>query len=482
MQASQHLSLSPLLRQYTSMSMLYHSTRGQAPELDFRGMTLAGLATDGGLYVPKVWPSFSPEAIMALKGKSYVDIAEHILHPFVTPALRDKDLRPLLTRAYAAFPDSAVTPLKQLDDRHWVLELFHGPTLAFKDIALQLLGHVFDYFLAQKSERIAIIGATSGDTGSAAMAALANRKNIDVFILYPAKGPSEIQRKQMTCIDAPNVHALAIEGSFDDCQAIVKNLFGNEGFRTKYNLAAVNSINGLRILAQIVYYFATAINTAAPRPVSFIVPTGNFGNIYAGYAAMKCGLPVSKLVAANNSNDILTRFFSSGRMKAEKVQSTLSPSMDIQISSNFERLLFDLCAGDGTQVNLYMSQMQAQREFTVTPLQLATARQVFTAARADDELTLKTIADVYKESGVILDPHSAVGIAASRLLARELPEPVICLATAHPAKFPETIRRAIGITPPLPESINSLLQKPERMTRLPAQAEAVQKFITEKVS
>ncbi len=459
------------------MSILYRSTRGQAPELDFRGITLTGLASDGGLYVPKTWPEFSPADITAMKDKPYLEIAQQVLRPFVAPLIPDDALRGLLQKAYAGFDDAAVTPLKQLDDRHWVLELFHGPTLAFKDVALQLLGHVFEYFLDRSGERMTVVGATSGDTGSAAIAALANRKNIDVFILYPNKGPSDIQRKQMTRVDAPNVHAVAIEGSFDDCQAIVKALFNDPALRAKYKLAAVNSINGLRILAQMVYYFVAVARMGGVKPVSFVVPTGNFGNIYAAYAAMKCGLPISKLAAASNRNDILTRFFNSGCMKAEEVQSTLSPSMDIQISSNFERLLFDLCGNDGAAVRKLMQ----QGEFAVTPVQLATARQVFTAARADEDLTLKTIQDVYRESGYILDPHSAVGVAASRLLARELPDPVICLACAHPAKFPETIHRAIGVTPPLPAALAALLQKPERTSLLPANMQAVEKFMAERV-
>lgn len=463
------------------MTMLYHSTRGTAQELDLRTATLAGLASDGGLYVPKSWPQFTAADIASFKDKPYIEVADKILAPFAHPSLSPEDLRSLLAKTYRAFPDTAVTPLKALDDRHWVLELFHGPTLAFKDIALQFLGHVFEYFLLHNHQRLTVVGATSGDTGSAAMAALAGRKNIDVFILYPHKGPSDIQRKQMTCIDAPNVHAIAIEGSFDDCQAIVKALFSHTEFRSKHNLAAVNSINWLRIMAQMVYYFVAAAHFGGTRPVSFVVPTGNFGNVYAGYAALNCGLPISKLAVASNRNDILTRFFSSGKMKAEAVHSTLSPSMDIQISSNFERLLFDLCGKNGASVSTYMEQMRGQGEFSVTPMQLGMARQIFTAARSDDELTLKTIRDVYKESGMILDPHTAVGVAASRLLAHELPEPIISLACAHPAKFPETIQRALGITPPLPESVNELLRKPERSTTLPAHIEAVQKYMNERI-
>jgi threonine synthase len=457
------------------MSILYHSTRGNAPDVDFRTMTLTGLAPDGGLYVPTAWPKFSVESIAAMRGKPYTEVAETVLSPFIGDSIPQKTFREILQKTYAVFPD-VVAPLMQLDDRHWMMELFHGPTLAFKDIALQLLGNIFEYFVAQDGNRMTVLGATSGDTGSAAMAALATRKNIDVFILYPAKGPSDIQRKQMTCIDAPNVHAIAVDGSFDDCQRIVKELFNDESFRTKHNLAAVNSINGLRILAQMVYYFYAAANFGS-RPVSFVVPTGNFGNVYAAYAAMKCGLPISKLAVASNRNDSLTRFFTSGKMQTDAVQSTVSPSMDIQISSNFERLLFDLCGGDGIAVNLRMNQLHALGEFAVTPLQLGMARQIFTAARVDDEQTTQTIADVYKESSYILDPHSAVGVAASRILARELPAPVICLGCAHPAKFPDTINRAVGVVPELPPAVAALMQKPERTTSSSADTLAIKKLI-----
>ncbi len=464
------------------MTIFYQSTRGKAPELDLRGVTLTGLASDGGLYVPKNWPEFSVAEILAMKDQTYLQTALQVLKPFVTPAIPEVDLKRLLQQAYATFTDPAITPLKQLDDRHWVLELFHGPTLAFKDVAMQLLGHIFEYFLNQGGERMTVIGATSGDTGSAAIAALAGRRNIDVFILYPNKGPSDIQRKQMTCVDAQNVHAVAIEGSFDDCQAIVKAMFNDERLRTKYSLSAVNSINWLRILAQMVYYFVAAAKVGAGKPVSFVVPTGNFGNIYAAYGAMKCGVPVSKLAVASNRNDILTRFFNSGLMKPDGVHSTLSPSMDIQISSNFERLLFDLCQRNGAKVEALMNDLKNENEFKVAPVQLGDARQIFTAACADDALTLKTIQDVYAESGYILDPHSAVGVAASRILERELPDPVISLACAHPAKFPDTIRRAIGVTPEVPPQVAALMQKPERTTLLPATIQAVEQFMSERVS
>ncbi|MFY9288832.1 MAG: threonine synthase [Alphaproteobacteria bacterium] len=462
------------------MSIQYHSTRGSAPHLDMRGVTLTGLAADGGLYVPKTWPEFSIPEIVALKDKPYTDIAQKILWPFVNSSMTDVELRRLLQEAYSKFDHPEITPLKQLSDRHWVMELFHGPTLAFKDIALQLVGGVFEHFLSQNNQRMTVVGATSGDTGSAAMMALAHRKNIDVFILYPSKGPSDIQRKQMTCIEAPNVHAMAIDGSFDDCQAIVKALFNDAKLRAKYSLGAVNSINWLRILAQMVYYFVASARFG-DKPLSFVVPTGNFGNIYSAYAAMKSGLSISKLGVASNLNDILTRFFAQGQMKAEGVHYTLSPSMDIQVSSNFERLLFDLYNEKGEAVKNLMAQLQKEKEFQVTQVQLAMARQVFSAARATNEQTITTIQDVYKESGYVLDPHSAVGVACARMMEKELPDPIISLACAHPAKFPETIQRAIGVNPVLPPLVAELIRKPERQASLPADIGAVEKFISERV-
>jgi threonine synthase len=461
------------------MTLLYHSTRGNAPELDLRGATMAGLATDGGLYLPQTWPQFSAADLLAMKDKPYIDVAMSVLRPFVMGVLSDATLNKLLIDAYASFSDPAITPLKKISGNLHVLELFHGPTLAFKDVALQFLGGVFEHFLEESGEKITVIGATSGDTGSAAMAALANRKNVNVFILYPQKGPSDIQRKQMTCIDAKNVHAVAVEGTFDDCQAIVKSLLNDAPVRAKYNLAAVNSINWLRILAQMVYYFVAA--SRFEKPVSFVVPTGNFGNVFAAYAAMRCGLPITKLAVASNRNDILTRFFETGRMKADGVQSSFSPSMDIQVSSNFERLLFDLCEQSGAEVRWMMNEMREKGEFSVTPQQLGQAKKYFTAARVDDDLTLKTIADVYRDCGYVLDPHSAVGVAAAKELRQELPAPVVCLACAHPAKFPDTIRRAIGIAPALPDAVAELLKKPERTVLLPADRLKIERFMAEKL-
>jgi len=464
------------------MTILYQSTRGQAPELDLRGVTMAGLAPDGGLYVPKTWPQFSLAEQMAMQSGSYLQTAMQVLSPFFNSTIPQMDLQDLLGKSYASFSDPALTPLRQLKDGLWILELFHGPTLAFKDVALQLLGHVFEYFLKQSGERMTVVGATSGDTGSAAMSALAGRKNIDVFILYPNKGPSDIQRKQMTCMEASNLHAIAIDGSFDDCQAIVKAMFNDTAVRQRFNLSAVNSINWLRILAQMVYYFVACAKVGKGEQVSFAVPTGNFGNIFAAYAAKQCGAPIANLAVASNRNDILTRFFASGIMKPEGVHATLSPSMDIQISSNFERLLFDVCDRDGAHIRRLMNDMKSKGEFVLDAQHMAKAKQVFRAARCDDALTIKTIQDVYNESGYVLDPHSAVGVSVARQLGAGLQQPMISLACAHPAKFPNVIEKAIGIKPQLPDTVATLLQKPERMHHLPAQTDAVTQFIAERIN
>ncbi|MDE2029748.1 MAG: threonine synthase [Alphaproteobacteria bacterium] len=457
------------------MSVVFHSTRGLAPETDIRGVALAGLAPDGGLYLPKTWPRFSPDGIAAMRGAPYQDIAFHVLRPFFDGAIADDDLEHIVEKTYAAFDVPEVTPLRALGGELHILELFHGPTLAFKDVALQFLGHMFDHFLRASGKQITIIGATSGDTGSAAIAALAGRANIDLFILYPDKGPSEIQRKQMTCVEAGNVHAIAVQGSFDDCQAIVKAMFADAALRDELSLTTVNSINLLRILAQIVYYFVAASHFDAPP--SFVVPTGNFGDIYAGYAAAQCGLPVAKLAVASNSNDILTRFFATGRMEAGAVQGTLSPSMDIQVSSNFERLLFDLCGRDAALVRALMGEMKGKGSFAVSAPQFAQAQKIFAAACADDEETLATIADVYGKCDYMIDPHTAVGVKVARDLAATLTQPVICLATAHPAKFPDTVRKATGRTPVLPENTAALIGKPERTVLLPADRRAITDFV-----
>lgn len=455
--------------------MLFHSTRGLSSQVDIRMAALTGLAPDGGLYLPEKWPQFSSQDIANMRGKSYQDIALQIMLPFMGDAMPDALLRELIEKAYAPFDSPEVTPLKKLEEDFYILELFHGPTLAFKDVALQFLGHAFESFLEKESHRMTIIGATSGDTGSAAIAALAGRKNIDVFILYPEKGPSDIQRKQMTCVAAPNVHALAVRGSFDHCQAIVKALFADREFRAERNLSTVNSINWLRILAQIVYYFVAAQKVkGAP---TFVVPTGNFGDVFAGYAASKCGLPIGKLVVASNNNDILTRFFATGAMKPEGASATLSPSMDIQISSNFERLLYDLCGGDTNRMRAFMEDLKNKGSFAVTEAQLKQARERFLAGKATDEETLSYIAGIHRTYGYILDPHTAVGVKVAHDHLADLPKPVVCLATAHPGKFPETIERAIGFAPSVPPKTAALIAKPERLTVLDAQTESIAAYI-----
>jgi threonine synthase len=458
--------------------MKFLSTRGQAPETDIRGVALAGLAPDGGLYLPVQWPRFSADEIAAFRGMPYTEVAFRVLKPFMAGAVPDHDLLKIVEQSYAVFDGTEVTPLRALGDEFQVLELFHGPTLAFKDVALQFLGHMFEYFLRGSNRRMTIIGATSGDTGSAAISALAGRENIDVFILYPEKGPSDIQRKQMTCVDAGNVHAIAVQGSFDDCQAIVKSLFADEKLREEWNLSTVNSINLLRILAQVIYYFVAASKLDG-KP-SFVVPTGNFGDIYAGYAALQCGLPIEKLVVASNSNDILTRFFATGKMTPEVVRGTLSPSMDIQISSNFERLLFDLVGRDAAQLRGLMQDLKEKKSFAVGEAQLAIARRIFAAGRADDAETVQTIRDIYKQYGYTLDPHSAVGVKVARDLAGRLNRPLVCLATAHPAKFPETVHAAIGMMPILPEKVAGLIARPERRALVAAEAKKIAAWIIER--
>lgn len=465
------------------MTFLYKSTRGRSAELDFKGVTLTGLADDGGLFVPCQWPHFSEADIVAMRGLSYQEIAFRVMKPFVQGALPEADLRHLIESAYKNFDHPEITPLTRFAEDAYLLDLFHGPTYAFKDVALQFLGQVFDYFLAQSGEKMTVLGATSGDTGSAAMEAVAGRQNIDAVILFPQGRPSEIQQRQMTCIEAPNVQAVAIEGTFDDCQSIVKALFNDAAFKKEHRLTAVNSINWARILAQIVYYFVAAVRLGAPDVApSFVVPTGNFGNIFAAYAAMRCGLPVSKLAVATNSNDILTRFFASGAMEPHGVAQTLSPSMDIQISSNFERLLFDLCQRDAAQLSAYMAALDSDKHFEVSKLQLGMARQYFTAAAVSNEETLQMIAEAYKGTNLVLDPHTAVGVKAAQKLRNELPKPVVMLACAHPAKFPLIIQRAINHNISLPEKLLQLLQKPERSLILPADIQAVKGFLSSRVT
>lgn len=458
--------------------MRYISTRGNAPILSFEDVTLAGLASDGGLYVPESWPSFSTAEIKALQGLSYVETAVAVMRPFVAGSLGDAELRALCETAYGRFDHAAVTPLVQLDHRHWLLELFHGPTLAFKDVALQLLGLLFERFLSTRDTHITVVGATSGDTGSAAIDALAGRAKIDIFMLHPKGRVSEVQRRQMTTVLAPNVHNIAIEGSFDDAQALVKAMFGHQAFAARFSLSAVNSINWARLMAQIVYYFFAAVRLGAPeRPVAFSVPTGNFGDVFAGYAAARMGLPVAKLIVATNVNDILHRALSAGDYSVGSVTATVAPSMDIQVSSNFERLLFELHGRNGSALAEAMHGFETTRRMEISPAMRAEAAALFSSARIDaDEMSL-AMRWAFEKSCEVLDPHTAIGLAAARASDVAADIPVVTLATAHPAKFRDAVERAIGQRPAQPARISGLFERAERYETLPAELDAIENFI-----
>lgn len=458
----------------------YVSTRETCAPVGFSDVLMSGLAPDGGLYVPQSWPRFPRADIEAMRGLPYAALAQRILMPFVSEAISPADLEAIVRRIYAPgrFRHTALAPLVQIGPNEWILELFHGPTLAFKDYALQLLGALFDHELARNGRKMTIVGATSGDTGSAAIEGCRACRNVKVFILHPRGRVSEVQRRQMTTVDAPNVFNLAVEGTFDDCQAIVKALFADADFRTRTNLSAVNSINWARIAAQTVYYFAAALALGAPdRPVRFAVPTGNFGNVYAAWCAKTMGLPVEGLVIGTNRNDILTRFFETGAMTPEAVVPTISPSMDIQISSNFERYLFETAHRESTVVNGWMTDFRTQGRFSVGADILNAARQDFCAMRCSEEGTLETIRRTHAHTGMLIDPHTAVGLHAG-LAARGDPSiPLVALACAHPAKFPDAVERATGRRPDMPESLAGLLERPEKVEILPNDTQAVRAFI-----
>ncbi|HWL47240.1 MAG TPA: threonine synthase [Sphingomonadaceae bacterium] len=461
--------------------MRYISTRGSAPVLDFENVTLAGLASDGGLYVPESWPRFTADEIRALRGLSYVDTAVAVMAPFVGASLTREALRALCVTAYGRFERAAVTPLGQLDERHWLLELFHGPTLAFKDVALQLLGLLFERFLAGRDTHLTVVGATSGDTGSAAIDALAGRAGIDVFMLHPLGRVSDVQRRQMTTVLAPNIHNIAIEGSFDDAQALVKAMFADRDFAGRFALSAVNSINWARLMAQIVYYFYAAVRLGAPeRPIAFSVPTGNFGDVFAGYAAARMGLPVARLIVATNANDILHRALSAGDYSVGTVTPTAAPSMDIQVSSNFERLLFDLHGRDGAALAAAMRGFEQSRALVIPPAMRAEAAGLLSSARVDaDEMAL-AMRWAAEQAGHVVDPHSAIGLAAARGADLDPAIPIVTLATAHPAKFREAVERATGRRPGLPARIDGLFEREERYATLPAALGAVEAYIAER--
>ena len=447
--------------------MKYVSTRGEAPVLGFRDVLLAGLARDGGLYVPESWPAFSAAEIRDLRGKSYAEAALAVLSPFVDGEIERATFERMIGDAYAGFRHEAVCPLVQTGPGEFILELFRGPTLAFKDVAMQLLARLMDHVLAERGERATIVGATSGDTGGAAIEAFAGRERTDIFILFPHGRVSPVQQRQMTTSTAKNVHALAVEGNFDDCQALLKAMFNDLPFRDAVSLSGVNSINWARIMAQVVYYFTAALSLGAPdRPVSFTVPTGNFGDIFAGYVARRMGLPIERLVIATNDNDILARTIATGAYEIHGVVPTTSPSMDIQVSSNFERLLFEAYGREAGAVRRLMDGLKQSGRFVIEEAALARIRSEFSAGRANVEETAATIRSVLAADDYLLDPHTATGVKVARD-HRDPSVPMVVLATAHPAKFPDAVEQAAGIRPALPKALDDLMDRKEHYTVMP---------------
>ena len=464
--------------------MKYISTRGDAPALNFEQVLLTGLAADGGLYVPETLPQLSPEDIAEMAGMDYPQLAHRIISPFVGDCIPADDLKAMLEETYAEFRHNAVAPMVQIAPNQWVLELFHGPTLAFKDFALQLLGRLLDYVLERKHQKVVIMGATSGDTGSAAIEGCKRCKNIDIFILHPHQRVSDVQRRQMTTVAGDNIHNLAVQGNFDDCQEMVKASFGDRRFLpADRSLVAVNSINWARIMAQIVYYFYAAVALGSPaRPVSFSVPTGNFGDIFAGYLARQMGLPIERLIIATNRNDVLHRVMTSSTYGRQPLEHSLSPSMDITVSSNFERLLFDLYDRDGDQISKLMAQLDAG-DVLFSEQAMAKARTLFSSQRVSDEETGEQIARTWNDCEYLLDPHTAIGVKAALESDADDVVPMVTLATAHPAKFPEAITSA-GLTqePALPAHLSDLFDRAERFEVLPNELSAVQSFMAEHIN
>ncbi|MFE1600388.1 threonine synthase [Methylobacterium sp. ID0610] len=462
--------------------MLHVSTRGAAAPLTFTDALLAGLARDGGLYIPEHWPALAPAAIAGLAGRPYAEAAKTVLSPLVDGEIPQADLDRMIEGAYAGFRHPAVCPLVQLADNLFLLELHHGPTLAFKDVAMQLLGRLMDHVLKARGSRATIVGATSGDTGSAAVEAFRGLDQVDVFILYPHGRVSEVQRRQMTTVDSDNVHAIAVEGTFDDCQAIVKALFQHPRFAEDVRLSGVNSINWARVAAQAVYYFTSAVALGAPhRPVSFSVPTGNFGDILAGWVAKRMGLPIGRLMIATNANDILARTLANGAYEVKGVAPTTSPSMDIQVSSNFERLVFEALDREPAALNRLMAGLKQSGAFTLPPAVLERIRAEFDAAAVQEPEVAAEIRETYARTGHVLDPHSAIGVRAGRrLLDADPATPVVALATAHAAKFPDAVEAATGLRPALPPHLADLMGRRERFTVLPNDEGAIERFIRER--
>ncbi len=458
--------------------MNYISTRGEAPRLGFSDAVLAGLARDGGLYLPQEWPRFSAAEIRAMRGLTYQQVALRVLTPFVGGEIAAPVLEKLVNEAYATFRHEAICPLVQLGPNSFVLELFHGPTLAFKDVAMQLLARLMDHVLTERDQHATIVGATSGDTGGAAIEAFAGRSRTDIFILFPHGKVSPVQQRQMTTSTADNVHALAIEGNFDDCQGLVKELFNDHAFRDRVALSGVNSINWARIMAQIVYYFTSALSLGAPdRPVSFTVPTGNFGDIFAGYAARRMGLPVEMLTIATNDNDILARTLATGEYRMQGVVATTSPSMDIQVSSNFERLLFEASGRNAETVRRYMNGLRQSGAFTIERQEIETIREGFDAGRSTMDETAETIRATLAANGYLLDPHTATAVHVAAQKGGSA-TPNVILGTAHPAKFPAAVEAASGIAPALPAWLSGLMSAKENYTVLPSDKKMLEDHIS----
>lgn len=487
--------------------MKYVSTRGQAPALSFADMLLRGMAPDGGLYVPEHWPRLSMPSSPGLNQRTtqestetskpssqtspYLEAAHAVLLPFAGEGIAPNELRSLIYQAYESFAHPEVAPLsdlRALREDLWLMELYHGPTLAFKDVALQLLGRLIEHELATRGDYVTIVGATSGDTGSAAIEACRDRRGLEVFILHPHGRVSEVQRRQMTTVTSENIHNIAIEGSFDDCQDIVKAMFADEPFRRLHRLAAVNSINFARVAAQIVYYYTAASTLAnltgrnASAPVSFAVPSGNFGNAYASYAAMRTGLNIRQLVVGSNRNDILTRFFQTGRLETRQVIPTTSPSMDIQVSSNLERLLFEVRRRDGYATASFMEELRNTGHVTLNKKLMNDLCLLWSAARVSEEETTATMADAYQKTGRLIDPHTAVGLGAALKTGSDQDVPLIVLATAHPAKFPDVVQAATGLRPELPPRVADLHERAEHLTVLPNDLNTIQRFIAHTIT
>lgn len=458
--------------------MRYISTRGSAPDLAFDDVLLTGLARDGGLYVPADWPRFSNTEWRDMRGLAYDELAVRVCAPFLGDAIAEEDFADMASDAYGAFDHDAVAPLKQLGPELWFMELFHGPTLSFKDYALQMVGRMFEHVLSRRGERICIVGATSGDTGSAAIEACRDRDAIDIFIMHPYQRCSDVQRRQMTTVGSMNVHNIAVDGTFDDCQDLVKALFNDIAFRDEMSLSAVNSINWARIMCQIVYYAHAALSLGAPdRSVAFSVPTGNFGNVFAAYAARQMGLPISQLIVGSNENDILTRFLDSNDMTMRDVVPTHSPSMDIQVSSNFERLLFELVDRDGEVASNLMQAFRASGRLDLDQERWDDALRLFAGHRLSNEETLSAMKAVRESTGEIVDPHSAIGIVAGMTRRWDDAVPLVVAGTAHPAKFPDAVMAATGVHPDLPSHLADLMEREERYERLSPSLNVLQDHI-----